>query len=433
MVNTQAVGSTESLFFKGMAGSTKKAQKDNVSFSDFLDTGSSAVSSKDSSVESTKAANNNNVTVAKEAANKMNETNTSDKVTKVTSEARNVDNADDLGVDEKLIEAVIQVKEAVLKSLDITEEELISILENLGASMIDLLNPAVLAQVVMENTGTDNLAGLLLDDEASQQLTDIISVLNQTVEKLGISKEQLENAADLVKVADNKEENVSVKQITVSDEEKNQSEVKENTSFDVEIIKEDNHKDTKDNNSSDKSLLNPAEQFLQKLQGVQNTSQAEGTHTFSDNLREIAMQVIEQVRVNLSPEKTSMEIQLNPESLGKVMLNITSKHGVMTAQLFTQNEVAKEAIESQIQVLKENLEKQGLKVEAIEVTVAQFEFDQNRQAGQENSQSQQNTSSKKNLQLINDMPADEEDEAQTELLTVADGLNISGSSVDYSA
>ena len=51
-----------------------------------------------------------------------------------------------------------------------------------------------------------------------------------------------------------------------------------------------------------------------------------------------------------------LEMSLNPESLGKVNLNITSKDGVMTAQITTQNEVSKEALESQLQILKDNIE-----------------------------------------------------------------------------
>ena len=43
-----------------------------------------------------------------------------------------------------------------------------------------------------------------------------------------------------------------------------------------------------------------------------------------------------------------MEIQLNPENLGKINLTVVAKDGMITAQLTAQNEAVKNAIENQI-------------------------------------------------------------------------------------
>ena len=72
-----------------------------------------------------------------------------------------------------------------------------------------------------------------------------------------------------------------------------------------------------------------------------------------------------------------MEMQLNPENLGKIYLNISEKEGVIRAQIAAQNEVVKEALETQMVELRQNLNQQGIKVDAIEVTVATHEFEQN--------------------------------------------------------
>ena len=72
---------------------------------------------------------------------------------------------------------------------------------------------------------------------------------------------------------------------------------------------------------------------------------------------------------------------LNPQSLGNVAVNLISKNGALTAEFTTQTEAAKAALESQIVVLKENLEQQGVKVDAVDVTVSSHAFEQNLEQG----------------------------------------------------
>ena len=92
------------------------------------------------------------------------------------------------------------------------------------------------------------------------------------------------------------------------------------------------------------------------------------------DVREIVMRVVDAIKVNLSPDKTSIELSLSPQSLGKISLYITSKDGNLTARIATENEVTKQALESQLEMLKETIAEQGIKVEAIEVSVSGFTF-----------------------------------------------------------
>jgi flagellar hook-length control protein FliK len=68
---------------------------------------------------------------------------------------------------------------------------------------------------------------------------------------------------------------------------------------------------------------------------------------------------------------------LNPESLGKIYLNVSQEKGAMKAHLVAQNEVVKEALEQQMIALKDSLNKAGVKVEAVEVSVGTHEFERN--------------------------------------------------------
>lgn len=95
---------------------------------------------------------------------------------------------------------------------------------------------------------------------------------------------------------------------------------------------------------------------------------------------DIVNQVVEQIKVTLGKETTSMQMQLNPESLGKVLISVSSNHGVMTANFTVQTEEAKEALQSQMYNLREALESRSLKVDAVEVEVSDFAFSQSSQA-----------------------------------------------------
>ena len=88
-------------------------------------------------------------------------------------------------------------------------------------------------------------------------------------------------------------------------------------------------------------------------------------------------QIAKNVRVTVSGNMSSMEMQLNPEHLGKLYLNVTEREGIVRAQIATQNTVVKEALETQLVELRQSLNQQGIKVDAIEVTVSTHEFEQN--------------------------------------------------------
>ncbi|MDE7313751.1 MAG: flagellar hook-length control protein FliK [Eubacterium sp.] len=95
------------------------------------------------------------------------------------------------------------------------------------------------------------------------------------------------------------------------------------------------------------------------------------------NMQDVIDQIVEYTRVNLSEDVKSIEMQLNPANLGKVYLHVSEKQGAVTAQLTAQNENIKEALVQQAAILKDNLNQQGIKVDAVEVSVGAHEFESN--------------------------------------------------------
>lgn len=89
-------------------------------------------------------------------------------------------------------------------------------------------------------------------------------------------------------------------------------------------------------------------------------------------MNRIVEQIVRQVRIRVLPETTSLEMQLTPATLGKVHLQVSVTGGISTASMTVENQAAKEALESQMIQLKESFAEQGLKVDAVEVTVSEF-------------------------------------------------------------
>lgn len=149
-----------------------------------------------------------------------------------------------------------------------------------------------------------------------------------------------------------------------------------------------------------------------------------------------AMQIIEQLtqqaKVIFETDATTMEMQLNPANLGKIYLNVSTKEGVVNAQITASNEAVKEALEVQIADLKNNLNQAGVKVDAIEVTVASHEFEQNLEQGQRDEQrEEQRAKGRRNLRM--DSLDDLVGLMSEEEALVAQMMRDNGNSVNLSA
>ena len=155
------------------------------------------------------------------------------------------------------------------------------------------------------------------------------------------------------------------------------------------------------------------------------------------NANSIVSQVTESVRVNITPDTTTMEMQLHPATLGTVVLNISSQNGTVTANMLVQNDAVKAALESQLASLLETFNEQGQKVEAVSVEVASYNLDQGfagefTQQQSEGSNGKPQGRSRRQINL-NDLAEIGLDEISEEEQLAADMMRRSGNSVDFTA
>ena len=144
----------------------------------------------------------------------------------------------------------------------------------------------------------------------------------------------------------------------------------------------------------------------------------------------VVRQLVERIEVTVTEDVSSFEMQLNPEHLGKINLQVVAKDGMVTAQIATENAAVKEVLESQIVILKESLNNQGIEVEAVEVTIASHEFERNLDEHQEKEQTGEENQKKR---FRFDVMEASEEELTPEDVIMRDMMLANGNQINYMA
>ena len=362
-----------------------------------------------------------NLKVAK--SNTVNAKNTDDNISELN--ANTSVKADLKSVENVANEITNEITNEVRDILGVDDETLANAMTALGFSALDLLDTSNLAKLVLTINGSSEFTDLLTDENMMNQLNSLIDVVeNINWEELtGMSKEDFATAlANSMQQSDIEDENLmttvsdgetfSVIQEDASDGQVNvQTDVSDNITDakqDVTVVVEKNQSEAEpgsaqtdsdagknmseeiaestlsDDDAVSSRQTNVQNNFIQNMEqaaaSVEQTQSARPDTVRMQQMVDIVNQVVEKIKVSLGTESTSMEMQLNPEHLGKVLLNVSSKNGMMTAVFSVQSEEAKAALESQMFTLRENLELRELKVDAVEVNVSDFDFSRSDQA-----------------------------------------------------
>lgn len=372
--------------------------------------------------------------------------------------------------------SVVNFLPQVAEELQISEEELSYVLEELGMEPMDLLKPENLTNLLIAVEGDGDAMSLLTNEDLYQTLQNLTNqleqLMNENSEELGIPKEQLPivfeevlqqisresvvmpeklqennvvtNEVPVEEVKEVEEYNISDeiepqvnldkgKVITVTKTDTQQAEVHVSTTPSESSVGSNiNKQDQKDSATSSHSEQQQGSLFTQNaIDNLVKPNVAQVNEAiFSEVDTEVIMkQIMDYMKIQVKPEFSTLEMQLHPESLGTLQVQLSSKQGAVTAQFVTQNEAVKVALEGQIVQLRENFEQQGVKVDAIEVTVQSHEFERNLEHGR---QQQQDTPDQKvrrrklDLSALNDVEElTQEDQLATEIMAA------NGSTVDY--
>ena len=321
------------------------------------------------------------------------------------------------------------VKEILKDELGVSDEQVEDAMSILGLQWMDLLNPASLSQLVTQLTGTEDACSLLMSEEFTNIMQNTDALVQNLSETLGISKDEwvalqnqlAEPTADfnetvdmadggVQKMAPQTDATITSKDTTVmaatvqmthTTEETQNVQPEEETEDTTPVIQVNASEDAQtENNVSENAsgeMGEPAAQSQktkessvnEHAQNMEFQVRAEQLAAAPEEVNKVASrttidvqdimnQITEFAKVNLSSENSSIEMQLNPENLGKVYLHIAAtKEGNITAELAVSSETVKTALEAQIADLRTSLNQQGIKVDAVEVTIASHEFERN--------------------------------------------------------
>lgn len=359
-----------------------------------------------------------------------------DRIPKVTGKT---DDADMQKVDQAVEEFAKEVQKEVKELLGVDDAQLEAAMKELGLTYQDLMDPVNLANLVMNLTGEEDQLGLLMNADFQELMQNVEVLSKNLLQELGMTPQEVaevfaqleQNAAqiteevpqqmqevtdtqaDVLKVqqtddvqiteqksqvtgltetnaaatesvesdgnVQNVEEPVSQEVRVENDQTASQQEGQQEEAPENSMTTEDDASLLQQNDTTEKSIFTE-HTFQQTVQTIRtdNITAAPTTAVPQNvvfNTLDVIRQVSEFTRVMYQGDTTSMEMQLNPENLGKIYVQVTAKEGVVTAHLAVQNEIVKEALENQTIQLRENMNQQGIKVEAVEVTIASHEFE----------------------------------------------------------
>ena len=424
---------------------------------------------------------------------------------------------DDAKTDTEIKEAVETVKDTIKDKLGITDEELAQVMETLGLTMADLIDPKAMTDIVAavnEVTPVDIVADDALSGMVRELQSTVREVTSDLIQKLDVTPEEFkelkntfaeketdtteyevvspnpektttENTKDLEVIkdeADFKPERDTVRTPAeavnqteaqpdrterISDENKGGQEVSLNVRVEDRRTQNamtggDQTEDQDQSKASPEDIFRSTGRarhtearadmtahnnniFMQNLNtAVENTLEAiTGTEagmqrgTMADAM-ELIRQIGSQIRAVIDNETQSLQMQLHPQSLGRLNVELVSKAGQLTAQFEAENASVKAALETRLAELKETLEQRGVRVESVEVTVASHEFEQNLMGGgQSGAASEQPGGRARRTRSINlgddEIPGIDGGEITEEERIARDMMAANGNSVDYMA
>ncbi len=333
------------------------------------------------------------------------------------------------------------IKELIQDVFQITEEELSDVMGKMEITDMDLLNPQVISDLAVEISGAENALELLFQPEFTETLkelqTNINTVKEEVFSKLHVTEKEVVHMIETVAA---KEEGILNKEVKTDPALEQGKEVQkaevENVPKVVQTEPTDSEQkemsfqteDQKDFKGTQQTL---AESVISNLE--QAITEAMPADISEVDAEKIIRQVITQIQVSVKADTSSFEMQLYPEHLGKISLEIASKDGIVTAQIATETEMAKQALESQLITLKENLNQQGVKIEAVEVVIASHEFERNLDSQANGEEENKQNGNRQHRKIDFDIMQASEEELTPQEAIIREMMLANGNKINYMA
>jgi len=274
--------------------------------------------------------------------------------------------------------------------MGISVEELKEMMADFAMTTEDLMTTEDITKLVSKFFNMEDLGQLIMHEEAPEMIKQITHELEKMIQMMTTIEEddQVVQTHPTVEKKYGWQANVDTEAlipVSLTQEEKSTEQLeKEPVQLEVNDLR--SQQNTSEYNQSDKENQGSefANLFAETMTVAKEVVMVKGAEQVlyqQVSTKDVIDQIVTKASINLSGDKTSMELQLNPEHLGKMAVSITAEQGVVKGHFVVENSLVREMIESNIALLKTQLEEQGIKVDKVEVTIGdanQF-FDQNKE------------------------------------------------------
>lgn len=285
---------------------------------------------------------------------------------------------------ETAMEAINSMLQEVATILNVSVEQVEEAMDSLGLEKLEILDTNIIPKLTAEINGAIDIMEIMVNEELSADVKELMAtsedVLNQLAKDLDIPVEELKNKLG-EQVTIIKEEKTDASLIMEeSDGGKLLEEIKVETN--VQSLNEKDRESKsgeRENSSKNETPFSFTQTVADTLKNAVDkvSSEMPMSYVRESEMSNILNQVRDSLKTTMNEEVTEMEMQLHPASLGNVKVQVAVREGVITANFTTQDEQVRQALESQVVALKEQMNEQGIKVEAIEVTVSSHAFERN--------------------------------------------------------
>lgn len=221
----------------------------------------------------------------------------------------------------------------------------------------------------------------------SQGMLETAEVEASNISETAVSSESIDSSETEMQPTDSKRDRTDLAEDTLSQQVGDES---VSLKSEKQVMKTDLNSDSSSDERSfdDKSenrVLHTMINEQMKPEGVFEAFDVQPKYT-SVNTTDIIRQIVDQISIAKTTGEAVIEMQLNPENLGKLYINVTERNSEITARIAVSNETVKNALESQMAALRENLLDANIRVNDVEITIATHEFERNleQNAGNEN-------------------------------------------------
>lgn len=374
---------------------------------------------------------------------------------------RNVEERTDIP-EEKLEEAMEvlgtaanQLIQQLSELLGKSPEEIQDIMDDLGMKLTDILDTGNFTQLFLATAGVEEPTALVTDEGLYETYQDLMGQLDAAVQE---SAKTLELEPEQINMILNQQAPEEAAPQMPVEEPLDEYGQPQETETDSTVISEQPvqradestaaESETKDDfgekreQAKDRSANSGREQeiglFSQEMKNVAQPETPVQTvystgSAWDVDTQNIMRQIMDYMKVNLGADLSSVEMQLHPANLGTLQIQVVAKGGVMTANFITENEAVKAALESQMIQLQQQFDEQGVRVDAIEVTVQTHQFEQNLEQGRGNSHGDQEPAKKQRVRRIDLGGEFLTEELEEEDALTADLMKANGNTVDYTA